>query len=137
MSRTPYVLTVGIDFGTSFTKVVIQDQVTEVAHVLESGGKWLIPSVVGIEGECFYGPLCCRVDGAIPYLKILAIELLQSENSVACPENLAKLIASIGKCPAIETTLAWYFGNIIAEVKGFIAKSSSWPGFDEARRYVP
>ena len=78
MSRAPYLLVVGIDFGTSFTKVVVRDAHTGQAEVVRRDEQWLIPSIIGVDSQNLYGTYCAEVSCPIPYLKMLIGDVTRS-----------------------------------------------------------
>jgi molecular chaperone DnaK (HSP70) len=67
----------GFDFGTSYSKVVLRDQLTNVAKAVTFGSdqrSGLLPSFVRVGNRVFYGPECTGGVLIISYPKLIATD---------------------------------------------------------------
>lgn len=130
--RTRYVLVVGLDFGTSFSKVVVQEQAQKVAQTVTfSGNQWLFPSIIGYHAGALEGPFSAPLKGPLPYLKMLLPALLGSHaaGGQTIPGNLQTLMGNNPQ-EAARDLLAWYMANVLSATRHFIRHESRWRDFD-------
>lgn len=131
-SRKRYLLVAGIDFGTSFTKVIVQEQTQKYAQVATfGGGEWLFPSVIGYDNGLLEGPFCAPLRNPIPYLKMQIAGLFTGGGSAISrpPPKLQELLG-VDTYTSSRDLLAWYFANVLSAVKHFITTQSRWGDFD-------
>jgi hypothetical protein len=130
-----YLLVAGLDFGTSYSKVVLREQNTRrsVAVRFPGHADGLLPSLVGFDGTHLFPPLGLAHSEPVPYLKMLAAEVAAgspfSQARIRVPRAIAGLPAAASHCVTIEL-LAFYFAHMIASVRQFILTASPWPDFD-------
>ena len=136
MDREPYFLVIGLDFGTCFSKIVVQSHGLDkgVAHPVYVEGDHLLPAVVGLDGGYLFGPMCRPLPGALTFLKIFAREVIHRRGGesieVQIPTHLQQLLDTYGEERALEILLAWYFANLIAATREFIRSHTDWSDFD-------
>lgn len=135
MSRR--LLIAGIDFGTSFTKVVVADNVPgrkAVAVRFSLFADGLLPSVIGVGSGRFWPPTKNTNGEKVVYPKMVGAYLASGsslgELSIKTPEALRDLTTS---CSAegemFKALLAFYFAYIMAEVEKFIPDNPAWSDF--------
>lgn len=132
----------GLDYGTSFTKIVIRDNNTpgRNAQVVTTNDcqDGLFPSLIGLrDGHFIFPPIR---DGAaeIPYLKMLTGPVAGGERLKSIPIRLPRevhaLAESIGEDTAfVRSLMAFYFAHIISAVEAFIGGDAGWHDFDFSR----
>jgi hypothetical protein len=141
MSREAYFLVAGFDFGTSFTKVVIQSHGRDkgVAHAVQVEGQHLLPAVIGIDDDKAYGSYGRPLPAAVAYLKVLAREVLHRQHDgrtdVEIPAHVQSLFQRYGEKETLEVMLLWYFANVIAAAREYIKTSTDWRDFDFKGEY--
>ena len=117
----PLHFNLGIDFGTSFTKVCYRDVGAEESGVVLADGDGiegaLIPSLVGVDanGSISWGRQVDTGNGStVRYLKML---LADNKISGALPENDR---FDLRRKKAIKALSAYFLSQIIIEAKGWI-----------------
>ncbi len=135
-------LIAGLDYGTSFTKVVIRDNNTPGmnARVVTSGEHrdGLFPSLIGIRDERLLFPPFAQGLIQVPYAKMLPGHVADGDSLRQCavrlPDEVHRIADAIGDdCAFVRSLLAFYFARIIATVETFIAGDSTWGDFDFRR----
>jgi len=134
-----YLLVAGIDFGTSFTKIVLRDKNTPSApaavfhHPLHPNG--LIPSLVGLDGPNIV-PLAAPAPGiAVPYIKMVAAAVAEDGTFRGCGVTLPPGVSHLAKEGITErmvarALLAAYFVHLTAAIRDFIRGDRRWRDFD-------
>jgi len=133
-----YVVVAGIDFGTSFTKVVLRDNNTPgskaVVVPFPQRPDGLLPSLVGIQGDKLMAPTFPEGVDYVPYLKMLAAHIAGGENfgdaPIRTPVALKALLRSRTDLELARDLLALYFAHVIAATEDFIRNDSPWRDFD-------
>jgi len=133
-----YLLVAGVDFGTSFTKVVLRDNNTpgQNAEVVTFPGHadGLLPSLVGIGRDCLLPPAAPGECAKVPYLKMLAAHVANGEamdaTHVRIPAALDALRRSRLDAELARELLAFYFAHVMAATEDFIRSRSPWRDFD-------
>jgi hypothetical protein len=133
-----YFLVAGIDFGTSFTKVVLRDNNTpgSRAVVVEfpAHREGLLPSLVGVVGDSLIPSDALNGCATVPYLKMLAAHVARGsplENSrVRVLDTLNPLRRSQNDSHVVRNLLAFYLAHVIAATEDFIRTRSPWRDFD-------
>jgi len=133
-----HLLVAGIDFGTSYTKVVIRDNNTpgSQARVVSfpGFGDGLLPSVIGIHEQVLMPPSLPQRGSTIPYLKMLAAHVANGVHLAAGPirvhPTFHRLIPWPSDRTVIRNCLAYYFANVMAATEHYIRHQSPWPKFD-------
>jgi hypothetical protein len=137
-----YLIVAGIDFGTSFTKVVLRDNNTpgSKAVVVPFPGypDGLLPSLVGLQGSSLTPPAFPADVAYVPYLKMLAAHIAGGKKfedaPIRTPAALKALLRSRTDMELARDLLAFYFANVIAATEDFIRSDSPWRDFDFSRR---
>jgi len=135
MSRR--VLIAGIDFGTSFTKVVVSDntpgrKAVAVKFSLFQNG--LLPSLIGVGSGRFWPPTH-RINGeTVAYPKMVAADVAAGRTlnglPIKTPPELQHIAASFGgEKNTLRALLAFYFAFVMTEVEKFIEEHPVWPEF--------
>lgn len=132
----------GLDYGTSFTKVVIRDNNMpgRNAQVVTSNAfkDGLFPSLLGLQnGRLFFPPIRDGV-AEIPYVKMLPASVINGEKLASIPIQLpgeADILAkSIGEDAAfVRCLMSFYFAHIISATETFIRSDAGWHDFDFSR----
>ncbi len=133
-----YLLIAGIDFGTSFTKVVLRDNNTPgssaVVVTFPGHADGLLPSLVGIGRDCLTPPAALGESAKVPYLKMLAAHVANGEaldaTHVRIPSALDALRRSRPDAEVVRELLAFYFAHVMAATENFIRSRSPWRDFD-------
>ena len=147
-------LIAGLDYGTSFTKLVLRDNNNHGQHAqavtspdFKDG---LFPSLIGLRNGCLFFPPTPPDAADILYLKMLAGEISSGETQkslmirIDCSDQdsaqlkqnkvkqeLGQLIADAGGDAAfVRTLMAFYFAHTMLVVEDFIASESHWRDFD-------
>jgi len=129
----------GFDFGTSFSKVVLRDQLTGLAKAVSFGDEHigLLPSLLRTKNGEVFGPLDC-VDGEIiSFPKLIAADLADQSQRFRSlyADGLERFRVAAGiKEPvlAVEVLLTRYFYSVIRGIRDFIATDSDWADSDPA-----
>ena len=128
-SAAPLAINLGIDFGTSFTKVAYRDVGTERTGIVTFGGENLdavmIPSVVTIAGD---GALSLKStihrDGNLTdvrYLKMRLDDLCRSAGSSALHDSLPSVCGiDLNKKKSICAMSSWFLATVIVEAKHWV-----------------
>lgn len=145
-----YILVAGVDFGTSFTKVVLRDNNTpgQNAEVVTFPGHadGLLPSLVGIKHDCLVPPARLGDSAKLPYLKMLAAHVANGEaldqTPIQIPAALNALRRSRPDAEVVRDLLAFYFAHVMAATEDFIRTRSPWrnfefPSAEEANAVLP
>jgi hypothetical protein len=135
-----YLLIAGVDFGTSYTKVVLRDANTPTQHAavvtFPEHADGLLPSLVGIGRECLIPPTALGESVTVPYLKMLAAHAANGEALDATPVRIPSALNALRSLRSdLELTrelLAFYFAHIMAATEDFIRTRSPWRDFDFA-----
>ncbi len=137
--REGYFLVAGLDFGTSFAKVIVQSHGRDkgVAHALECQGMTLIPAVIGLGDGMLWGPLCRPLPEPLPYVKMIALQRLSGlgadmQDHLLIPPRLKSMFDHHGTPWVLDAILAWFFANIIAATRESIRRNTEWADFDFA-----
>jgi hypothetical protein len=133
-----HLLIAGVDFGTSFTKVVLRDNNTPgqnaVVVTFPGHADGLLPSLVGIGHDCLLPPVSLGESAKVPYLKMLAAHVANREaldaTHVRIPAALAALRRSRSDGEIVRELLAFYFAHVMAVTEDFIRCRSPWRDFD-------
>lgn len=133
-----YLIVAGVDFGTSFTKVVLRDNNTPGSNavVVQFPGHadGLLPSLVGIGRDCLTPPAAPGESAKVPYLKMLAAHVANGEaldgTAVRIPAALEALRHSRPDSEVVRELLAFYFAHVMAATEDFIRSRSPWRDFD-------
>jgi hypothetical protein len=122
--REPCSLVVGFDFGTSFSKVVVRNLLTNAAEAIRfplpegNGETVLLPTLLSIcDGQLF--PVFGRGgDGHLPYLKMLAKALFSVGGAnPLVPDSIRRLSLHRPLDKVVIDLLAWYFAQVLAAVE--------------------
>jgi len=133
-----YLLIAGVDFGTSFTKVVVRDTntPTQDAAVVTFPGHvdGLLPSLVGIGRDCLTPPAALGDSAAVPYLKMLAAHAANGKALDAIPIRIPDALNALRSLRTdldlMRELLAFYFAHVMAATEDFIRTRSPWRDFD-------
>jgi hypothetical protein len=131
-----YFLVAGIDFGTSFSKVVLRQQGTPQAVVVRfpTHPNGLLDSQIGIAGACLLPPGALDDAPCIQYLKMLAAHGADGtpldKGPIRIPAALAPMRKDLGDPKTLLTLLAFYFAHVMAATRDFITRESPWRNFD-------
>ena len=130
MSEYKYYLNAGIDFGTSYTKVYVEDQFTGLRKPVLFGEKKiaLLPSYVRCHQKMVLGPL---VDGegiAVPYLKLLLAD-------EACGKSEFESLYRVDgvDLPSAPVLVTGFFASLLTSVTEFLRKDPDWKDFSLER----
>jgi hypothetical protein len=137
-----YVVVAGIDFGTSFTKVVLRDNNTPgskaVVVPFPQHPDGLLPSLVGIHGDRLTPPIFPKEVDYVPYLKMLAAYIAGGESlddaPIRTPVALKALLRSRADLELARDLLAFYLAHVMAATEDFIRRGSPWKDFDFSRK---
>jgi hypothetical protein len=129
---------VGFDFGTSYTKVVVRDQITRLAKpvVFGEGGVGLLPSFVRAKDSLLAGPLDARDGGSlITYPKLIAADAVSGKNrfgTVYLGQSYRAFLGRSGLAgeEAAGVVLTRYFLSVLSGVEKFIPTEPIWRDFD-------
>ena len=127
----------GFDFGTSYSKVVIQDQLAKIQKVVIFGQEHsaLFPSYVRVSKGRISGPDGDAKGEIVSYPKLLAADavvkspLFQSFASLDA-NDLMSLVGAKNKRQFAELVLVRYFLSVIQGIHSFILRSQDWSNFD-------
>ncbi|MBL9117002.1 MAG: hypothetical protein JNJ83_18490 [Verrucomicrobiaceae bacterium] len=133
-----YLLVAGVDFGTSFTKVVLRDNNTPGSNAVvvpfPGHADGLLPSLIGIAHDCLTPPTALGESAKVPYLKMLAAHVANGEaldaTHVKIPAALDALRRSRTDAVVATELLAFYFAHVMAATEDFIRSKSPWRDFD-------
>lgn len=131
----PKLIVAGFDFGTSYSKVVLREDNTQIAVVVRFNGfaDGLLPSLVGYDGVNFLPPSHRNACDQIPYLKMLAAHVAMgisiSDAPIRLPSSVLTRVNGNGS-DIVRELLAFYFAHVVAGIRHYIANSSPWTDFD-------
>lgn len=133
-----HLLVAGIDFGTSFTKIVIRDNNTpgSLARVVTFSGinDGLLPSTIGFNEQELFPPAGKQRGITIPYLKMLGAHVANGTPLQKTPIRLHPGLRRLTPWPddrtVIRNCLAFYFAHVIAATEQFIRHHSPWRNFN-------
>ena len=136
MSR--YLIVAGVDFGTSYTKVVLRDNNTSGSNArvvtFPNYPDGLLPSLVGIAGNNLTPPTKPMCGVQVPYLKMVAAHLANGkrleQNPVRMPAEFRSLCDGRSELDVVREFLAFYFAHVMAATERFIIAHSPWKDFD-------
>lgn len=132
--RNPFFVQIGLDFGTSFCKVVCRDLVIDKAWVYSpsrtGNGEipFLIPSAVSFDTQTF-SP-CLNRDGAyqknyIPHLKMALEKVAKSEWNDTSLQPVKARLGSNGETevrPFVELAVIYLLAGLLGDVRASIRK---------------
>jgi hypothetical protein len=126
-------LVAGIDFGTTFTKVVVRDQNSAVdAQVIPGpNGNGLLPSLLYVHDDQIHFLAEKNKDFAtLKYLKMLAAHLaenpsLKGQKAIATPPFL-NLCRSRPASIVVHDLLTYFLCGVVQEIHTFIRAHSDW-----------
>lgn len=129
---------VGFDFGTSYTKVVVRDQMTKLAKPVVFGkmGVGLLPSFVRAKGSFVAGPLdAVGGESLITYPKLIAADAVSGKNrfgAVYLGHSYQAFLESSGLAgeEAAGVVLTRYFLSVLSGVEQFIPTEPVWSEYD-------
>src|SRR5262249_9647066 len=133
-----YLIVVGVDFGTSFTKIVLRDNNTPGSNAVfvpfPRHPDGLLPSLVGVQGSSLTPPAFREDVVYVPYLKMLAAHIASGgkfeDAPIQAPVALNELLQSRTDLELARDMLAFYFAHVIAATEDFIRSESYWRDFD-------
>ncbi|MBI2929892.1 MAG: hypothetical protein HYY24_29895 [Verrucomicrobia bacterium] len=132
-----YFLVAGVDFGTSFSKVVLREQNTRQAVAVQFPQHLdgLLPSLVGIDDEDrLLSPAALDRQPVVPYLKMLAADVASgkslNDSRIRLPASVWTVRGGTPDLDFIRDLLAFYFAHMMAAVEEFIWRRSPWMDFD-------
>jgi hypothetical protein len=130
-----YNIVAGFDFGTSFSKIVLQEQNTRQAVVVTFNGyaDGLLDSLVGFDGTNLLPPSAKSLGQPIAYLKMLAAHVATGTALAQAPVRVPPAILARANGDGIDLVrelLAFYFSHVIAGVQQFIRSKSPWKDFN-------
>jgi hypothetical protein len=116
----------GFDFGTSYSKVVLRDQLTKLGKAVTFGseGEGLFPSFVWCDGKSIGSPVGEPFGEQVPYLKLLAADSATERQDYRALYNTA-----LKTTPAADLLLTAFFASVISGILEFIANDSEWDDF--------
>jgi len=134
-------LVAGIDYGTSYTKMVVRDNSSHtppqvvVSEKIKNG---LFPSVLGIQDKNLVFTPESAATKRILHLKMVAADVAGGmkiqESPVHFPSSAYELADEIGNdLLFVRSLLAFYFANLIVRIDKFISKNDRWSDFDFKR----
>jgi len=135
-------LVAGIDYGTSYTKMVVRDNsLGNEAKVVDSihHPQGLFPSVIGFEKDRLVFPPVPAHAKRILYLKMLAGDLANcvpiKDSPIVLPASVYEIVETISDDRFfIRSLLAFYFANLMQQVEAFIKKDDRWHDHDFDRK---
>jgi hypothetical protein len=133
-----HLLVAGVDFGTSFTKVVLRDNNTPgqnaVAVTFPGYADGLLPSIVHLGRGSLLPPTMADEHTKVPYLKMLAAHVANGEaldaTNVRIPAALNAMRGALPDSDLVRELLAFYFAQVMAGTEDFIRSKSPWRDFD-------
>lgn len=135
MNQVRHFLVAGIDFGTSYTKVYLEDQFTDRTEPVLFGPNRspLFPSYVQVKNSEISGPLNpvdCQDDWVIiPYLKLMLAD------QVTDRREFEGLYGS-GNLPSADVLVAAFLRILMNQVEDFLHQDDEWRDFDTSRDLV-
>lgn len=130
MSEYKYYLNAGIDFGTSYTKVYVEDQFTGLRKPVLFGEKKiaLLPSYVRCDQKMVIGPLVDGEGVTVPYLKLLLAD-------EACGKSEFESLYRVDgvDLPSAPVLVTGFFASLLTSVAEFLRKDPDWRDFSLER----
>ena len=138
MSRAPYLISVGLDFGTAFTKCMVRNSATNelfpVSYLIKGEKKYLLPSLLYNGKDNIIHPLDPEAHGrmaTIPYLKMALAEKARGDT----PKWLNLVRKSNGNhleydlTQSIEGLVGYYLLVLVSRIREFVTEK--WPDFGD------
>jgi hypothetical protein len=129
----------GFDFGTSYSKVVLRDQLTGLAKVATFGPKdnAVFPSFVSIGKETVFGPELNQGLVTLSYPKLVAADAVSKGKDFVSlyDQQLEKMYSLLGLTSleqVIRCVLVRYFLSVLHQIRKFIERDHDWMDFDPA-----
>jgi hypothetical protein len=127
----------GFDFGTSYSKVVLRDQLTGVAKAVTFGSQasGLFPSFVRIDKGVLFGPECCEGKLILSYPKLIATDAASNGSNFTSlyGDSLAQ-VHRLLETQALQQVacfiLVRYFVSVIDAIYQFISQDDEWLAFN-------
>ena len=133
----------GFDFGTSYSKVVVRDQLTGLAKAVTFGEKerGLLPSFVSVKEETILSPLSRDQGLLLPYPKLIAADAIAREAkfSAVYGTNLSKverLLNAEDPTRIALLVLSGYFLSVLQAIHQFIPRQKEWATFEPDHDHV-
>jgi hypothetical protein len=127
----------GFDFGTSYSKVVLRDQLTGVAKVVTFGpnATWVFPSFVSVGYGKIYGPESNEGLVTLSYPKLIAADAdSKSRDFISLYSHKLPEVYSLTGLTSlkevIQCALVRYFLSVLTEIRRFIVQDHDWDKFD-------
>jgi len=127
----------GFDFGTSYSKVVLRDQLTGETKVVTFGPECvgLLPSHLLVHDNNLYGPLDGVVGDIISYPKLIAADIAEGGdrfNTIYSGrfKSFQERVGITNPKDAADVMLIRYFFTIIRGIRDFIGKDRDWSDSD-------
>lgn len=134
-----YLFVAGFDFGTSYSKVVIRDQLTNVAKVVtfDCAPSGILPSCLGVSKGRISGPDRDSTSLLLPYPKLLAADAAAKGKQFHSlyQQKLSEIEAHLGTGDLQKIAgllLCRYCLTIIDGIHEFIQTDEDWSAFDPA-----
>ena len=117
----------GFDFGTSYSKVVLRDQLTSYHKVVTFGRskRGLLPSFVWSEGTSVKGPFSKSSGERLSYLKLLAADAAFGTTDFKGLHTRKK-----GPTPDAKPLLVRYFLTVLQGIRKFIRSDPEWNDYN-------
>lgn len=127
----------GFDFGTSYSKVVVRDQLTGIAKAVTFGDKrsGLFPSFVRIRPGLIVGPDGNEDGLLLSYPKLIATDAASGNSSFSslygnCLEHVHRLVETQSLKEVAPLVLTRYFLSVLDAIHQFIRHDQDWRLFD-------
>ena len=127
----------GFDFGTSYSKVVLRDQLTGVAKVVTfgTGRGGLLPSFVSVAKNSVIGPDGEREKLTLHYPKLIAADVAARKSDFSSLygdslETVQKLIGTTSLEQVARVSLIRFFLTVLDSIHHFISRDQEWNMFD-------
>lgn len=128
----------GFDFGTSYSKVVVRDQLTNVAKIVTFGSisrSGLFPSYVRVSDRVLHGPEAASDGFVVSYPKLIATDAAAREPRFSSLyRDAISPVAGLVQMQSLENfarlILTRYFLSVLDEIHRFIGEDQDWYRFD-------
>jgi len=127
----------GFDFGTSYSKVVLRDQLTGETKVVTFGPECvgLLPSHLVVHNDNLYGPLDGVVGDIISYPKLIAADIAEGGDRFKTIysgrfKGFQERVGINNPKDAADVMLIRYFFTIIRGIRDFIGRDRDWSDSD-------
>ena len=127
----------GFDFGTSYSKVVLRDQLTGVAKVVTFGASrsGLLPSFVSVAKNSVIGPDGEREKLTLHYPKLIAADVAARKSDFSSLygdslETVQKLLGTTSLEQVARVSLIRFFLTVLDSIHHFISRDEEWNMFD-------